>query len=45
MKIRDVMTPDIEVVTPGDTLTTAVQLMAISISKPSRSATTTVSPV
>ena len=28
MKIRDVMTPDIDVVTPGDTLTTAAQLMA-----------------
>ena len=28
MKIRDVMTPDIEVVTPEDTLKTAVQLMA-----------------
>ena len=28
MKIRDVMTPDIEVVTPDDTLTTATRLMA-----------------
>ena len=28
MKIRDVMTPDIEVVTPDDTLQSAVQLMA-----------------
>lgn len=28
MKIRDVMTPDIEVVTPDDTLGTAAQLMA-----------------
>ena len=28
MKIRDVMTPDIEVVAPEDTLTTAAQLMA-----------------
>jgi CBS domain-containing protein len=28
VKIRDVMTPDIEVVTPEDTLKTAVQLMA-----------------
>ena len=28
MKIRDVMTPDIEVVTPDDTLKTAVQLIA-----------------
>ena len=28
MKIRDVMTPDIEVVSPEDTLKTAVQLMA-----------------
>jgi CBS domain-containing protein len=28
MKIRDVMTPDIEVVTPDDTLITAAQLMA-----------------
>lgn len=28
MKIRDVMTPDIEVVTPNDTLRTAAQLMA-----------------
>ena len=28
MKIRDVMTPDIEVVTPDDTLTTAAQIMA-----------------
>ena len=28
MKIRDVMTPDIEVVTPRDTLSTAARLMA-----------------
>ena len=28
MKIREVMTPDIDVVAPGDTLTTAAQLMA-----------------
>ena len=28
MKIRDVMTPDIDVVTPDDTLKTAAQLMA-----------------
>jgi len=28
VKIRDVMTPDIEVVAPEDTLTTAAQLMA-----------------
>jgi CBS domain-containing protein len=28
MKIRDVMTPDIDLVTPDDTLTTAAQLMA-----------------
>jgi len=28
MKIRDVMTPDIEVVTPCDTLSTAARLMA-----------------
>src|SRR5215469_2807991 len=28
MKIRDVMTPDIEVVTPGDMLSTAARLMA-----------------
>ncbi len=28
MKIRDVMTPEIDVVTPGDTLRTAAQLMA-----------------
>jgi CBS domain-containing protein len=28
VKIRDVMTPDVEVVTPDDTLKTAVQLMA-----------------
>jgi len=28
MKIRDVMTPDIEVVTPDDTLRTAARLMA-----------------
>jgi CBS domain-containing protein len=28
MKIRDVMTPDIDVVAPDDTLTTAAQLMA-----------------
>ena len=28
MKIRDVMTPDIEVVTPDDTLSTAARLMA-----------------
>jgi len=28
MKIRDVMTPDIDVVAPEDTLTTAAQLMA-----------------
>ena len=28
MKIRDVMIPDIEVVTPRDTLSTAARLMA-----------------